>query len=293
MGMIFDVKEMAMHDGPGLRTTVFLKGCPLRCEWCHNPEGLSPEPQLYVRKNGCRQCGLCLRGCNHPDCQPFGRCLHVCPQGLISVSGREMSAEQLSRRILRGAAMFGEGGGVTFSGGEPLMQAEFVLETLDKLSELGREAEKLGRRADERERQRDVLDRTASELGCDGKSRIHCAIETSGYADPEVFRRVIAAMDFVYMDLKLADDKQHRRYTGVSNRRILQNLEILRQSGVDCVIRTPLIPGITDTQENLAAIRALAGELPQELLAYNSMAGAKYPLLNMTYAYDEIVKSEE
>ncbi len=260
MGMIFDIKEMAVHDGPGLRTTVFLKGCPLRCVWCHNPEGILKEPQLYVRENGCRRCGLCRRGCTHPDCQPFGRCLHVCPQGLISVSGREMSAEQLARRIMRCASMTD---GVTFSGGEPLLQGEFVLEVLDKLSALCRES---------------------------GRERIHCAIETSGYAATEEFRRVISAMDFVYMDLKLADEELHMRYTGVTNRLILQNLEILRGSGMPCVIRTPLIPGITDTKENLEAIRRLAGDLPQELLEYNPMAGAKYPLLGLEYKYDKIMK---
>ena len=268
MGMIFDIKEMAVHDGPGLRTTVFLKGCPLRCVWCHNPEGLSPRPQLYVRENGCRGCGLCRRGCEHLDCQPFGRCLHVCPQGLISVSGREMSAEQLAKRIMRCAAIFGDEadesrGGVTFSGGEPLLQGEFVLDVISELERLCREA---------------------------GRGRIHCAIETSGYADPAVFERVISAMDFVYMDLKLADDALHMQYTGVSNRLILQNLEILRRSRVPCVIRTPLIPGITDTKENLEAIRRLADDLPQELLDYNPMAGAKYPLLGMKFKYDEMAR---
>ena len=261
MGMIFDIKEMAVHDGPGLRTTVFLKGCPLRCVWCHNPEGLSRERQLYVRQNGCTGCGLCRRGCSHPDCQPFGRCLHVCPQGLVSVSGRELSPEQLARRILRSAAMFGNAkddnlGGVTFSGGEPLMQGSFVLEVVDELARLCEER---------------------------GSDRIHCAIETSGYADPEIFRRVIGAMDFVYMDLKLADEELHRKYTGVSNRLILNNLEILRSSGVACTIRTPLIPGITDGADNVEAIRRLAGELPLEFLDYNPMAGAKYPALGMEF----------
>ena len=253
MGMIFDIKEMAVHDGPGLRTTVFLKGCPLRCVWCHNPEGLSAERQLYVRQNGCKGCGLCRRGCSHPDCQPFGRCLHVCPQGLITVAGREMSAEQMAKRILRSAAV---ADGVTFSGGEPLMQAEFVLDVVDKLSRL------------------------RSEKSC---KHIHCAIETSGYADPNVFRKVIETMDFVYMDLKLADEELHRQYTGVSNRLILQNLEVLRESGVACTIRTPLIPGITDTKENVEAIRRLAGDLPLEFLEYNPMAGAKYSALGMKF----------
>ncbi len=269
MGMIFDIKEMAVHDGPGLRTTVFLKGCPLRCVWCHNPEGLSAERQLYVWQNGCKGCSLCRRGCSHPDCQPFGRCLHVCPQGLITVAGREMSAEQLAKRILRSAAV---ADGVTFSGGEPLMQAEFVLDVVDKLS-------KMGSRTGGGEA---ALKREAA-LEQEALRRIHCAIETSGYGDPEVFQRVIQAMDFVYMDLKLADETLHRKYTGVSNRLILQNLEILRCSAVPCTIRTPLIPGITDTKENIEAIRRLAGDLPLEFLEYNPMAGAKYSALGMKF----------
>ena len=177
----------------------------------------------------------------------------MCPQGLITVSGREMSAEQLAKRILRSAAV---ADGVTFSGGEPLMQAEFVLDVVTELSRL------------------------RSEKSC---KHIHCAIETSGYADPNVFRKVIETMDFVYMDLKLADEELHRQYTGVSNRLILQNLEVLRESGVACTIRTPLIPGITDTKENVEAIRLLAGDLPLELLDYNPLAGAKYSARGMEF----------
>ena len=250
IGTVFDIKELAVHDGPGLRTTVFLKGCPLRCVWCHNPEGLSQKPQLYVRKHACRNCGLCRKPCNHPDCQIFGRCLHICPQGLISISGKQMDADTLAKKLRRNADMYAGGGGVTFSGGEPLLQAEFMLAVMDRLE------------------------------------GISCAIETSGYAAEETFRKVIGRMDFVYMDLKLADDALHRKYTGVSNERILKNLEILRQSGVPCVIRTPLIPGITDTKENLETIREILKELPHELLPYNKMAGAKYPLLDMEYPYD-------
>lgn len=164
-----------------------------------------------------------------------------------------MSGEQLAQRILRGTAI---ADGVTFSGGEPLMQGSFVLEVATELERLGRESR---------------------------RGRIHMAVETSGYADPAVFRRVISAMDFVYMDLKLADDALHRRYTGVSNRLILQNLEILRGSKVPCTIRMPLIPGITDGEENVAAIRKLAGDLPLEFLDYNPMAGAKYAALGMTF----------
>ena len=246
-GTIFDIKEMAVHDGPGLRTTVFLKGCPLRCLWCHNPEGLSREPQLSFRAQQCQNCGLCRRGCSHPDCQPYGRCLHICPQGLLSISGKEMTPLQLAQRLKRSRFLTEPGGGVTFSGGEPLLQHEFLRAVLEELP------------------------------------GVHTAIETSGYAEEGVFQDIITHMDLVYMDIKLADDSLHRKYTGVSNEKILRNLKLLQQSGIPCIVRTPLIPGITDTEENLTAIRDLIGNLPHELLPYNTMAGAKYPLFGMKF----------
>jgi len=250
-GRIFDLKEMAVHDGPGLRMTVFFKGCPLRCVWCHNPEGLDPHPQLMVRENACAHCGLCRKPCSHPDCQPYGRCLHICPQGALSVSGETITASALAKRIKRNACLFDRDGGVTFSGGEPLLQADFLHAVMDEL---------------------------------DG---ISCAIETSGYASESTFSRIISRMQTVYMDIKLADDALHRQYTGVSNEPILKNLAILQRSGVPAMIRTPLIPGITDTEANLAAIRRLIGSLPHELLPYNALAGAKYSMLGMEYPYEK------
>ncbi len=250
-GVVFDIKELGVHDGPGLRTTVFLKGCPLRCVWCHNPEGLSKKPQLSVRENSCIHCGMCKKPCSHPECQGFGRCLHICPKGLLSVSGEEISAENLVKRLKRNENFWGQNGGVTFSGGEPLMQAEFLHEVLDHLGD------------------------------------VSVAIETSGYADPDTFLSIISRMDLVYMDIKLVNDTFHKKYTGVSNKCILQNLELLRTSGIPCVIRTPLIPGITDTEENLEAIKKLVDGLAHELLPYNQMAGAKYKFFNMKYRYDD------
>jgi pyruvate formate lyase activating enzyme len=248
-GVVFDIKEMAVHDGPGLRTTVFLKGCPLRCRWCHNPEGLSPRPQLMVKTATCTHCGLCRRGCSHPDCQEFGRCLHICPNGLITVSGKVMEAEELAKKLMRCAPLFGAEGGITFSGGEPLMQADFMLDVMDHMP------------------------------------GIRFACETSGYAPQETFRRVVDRMSLIYMDLKLADPERHKEYTGVDNAPILRNLEYLR--GKNAVIRTPLIPGITNTEENLAAIKKLVGDLPHELLPYNEMADAKYGMLGMEYPLKE------
>lgn len=159
--------------------------------------------------------------------------------------------QALAKRLLRNKRLYDTGGGVTFSGGEPLLQAEFLQQVIEEL---------------------------------DG---ISTAIETSGYGSPEVFESVISQMDLVYMDIKLADPEQHRKYTGVSNEKILNNLEILRGSGKKCIIRTPLIPGITDAAENLQAIKRVIGDLPWEQLAYNPLAGAKYAYFGMEFPYEK------
>ena len=250
-GVIFDIKEMAVHDGPGIRTTAFFKGCPLRCRWCHNPEGLLPELQLTVRENACTHCGRCLRGCSHPACQPYGRCLYACPDGLVALAGECLSAGELAARLRPSADVLGDAfGGVTFSGGEPLYQPAFLLETCRKLA------------------------------------GIHLCMETSGFAAPPVFREAVAAMDHVIMDIKIADAKRHREYTGADNEVILQNFRTLQGSGKPYLVRTPLIPGVTDTDENLTAIRQIIGNSPWEQLPYNTLAGAKYKMLGMPYAME-------
>lgn len=248
IGSIFDIKEMSVHDGPGIRTTVFFKGCTLRCRWCHNPEGLRFEPQLMYRDARCQNCGNCLRPCAHPDCRPFGRCLHICPENCLSIVGRQVSATELARELRKSAAVLGNCfGGFTFSGGEPLAQKDFLLELMEALQEY------------------------------------HLCIETSGYTDSETFRQVLKRLSFVIMDIKLADPVAHKTYTDVSNDKILENMRILQDSGKSYMIRTPLIPGITDTQKNLDAIRALIGNATWEQLPYNGLAEAKYKMLNMEY----------
>ena len=222
-GTIFSIEEFAINDGPGIRTTVFLKGCPLRCEWCHNPEGLSPRPQLMRKKDE------------------------------TVVSGTEISSEELAEKLLRDEKIFRlNKGGVTFTGGEPLLQADFLCEVLQML-----------------------------------RPRIHCAIETSGYASDAVFRKVLDSLDFVLFDCKHTDEEIHKRYTHVSNRPILRNLQILIESGKDFVLRIPLIPGANDTKENMLAVRNLltdASNLKRvELLRYNKVAGAKYGMVGMDY----------
>ena len=252
-GTVFDIKEFALHDGPGPRTTVFLKGCPLRCRWCHNPEGLSPVPQLLVKHALCTGCGRCRRACTHPECAPFGRCLHACVNGALSLCGRSVKAAELARTLRRDADFFAAaGGGITVSGGEPLLQWRFVQEL-------------------------------CAALGTD----IHKTLETSGYAAPEVFQSTVPLFDLVLFDLKLADPEDHKRQTGADNAPILRNLAWLRQSGVPFILRIPLIPGITDTAENLTALADIAGSDPVELLSYNPMAGAKYPMAGAEWTLGE------
>jgi pyruvate formate lyase activating enzyme len=227
-GIVFDIKEFAVHDGPGIRTTVFLKGCPLDCSWCHNPEGKSSEPQLMLNPAGQR------------------------------VAGTWYTAEALARRLNRQAEILKMNqGGITFSGGEPLAQADFLLEVIEQL---------------------------------DG---LHVLLDTSGFAEEADFRRVVERCDLVYFDLKLIDEQQHRRYTGRGNLPILHNLQVLAGMGKPYVVRVPLVPGVTDTRDNLAAIARLVSGLPGlvrvDLLPYNRAAGAKYPAAGMRFepGFDE------
>lgn len=257
-GIIFDIKEFAVHDGEGIRTTVFLKGCPLRCVWCHNPEGLSQSPELYVKKNNCLGCGLCRVTCGHEECKPFGRCLHICPKDLVSVAGQEWEAEALAKKLLAHKAFFESvGGGITLSGGEPLLQSDFCVELLEYL-----------------------------------KGQLHVAIETSGYARAEDFARVTALCNFVFMDIKIADPIEHKKYTGVDNRLILENAEYLKKSGIPHTFRTPLIPGITDTEKNLSLIEKIVGDSKWEKLQYNALAGAKYGNVGRKFALKIISDGE-
>lgn len=254
MGIIFSIEEFAVYDGDGIRTTVFFKGCPLRCNWCHNPEGLSVERQIVKNKNGCLNCGKCIEVCeyNGKSCKLCGKCIDVCPKNLIRFSGTEITAEELAEKLLKNADILNSnGGGITFSGGECLMQGDFLLEVISLI-----------------------------------KGKTHIAIETCGYAPGDLFKTVTDSVDLVMFDLKIMDDFNAIKYTGKDTVQILRNFKILNEGKTPFIVRVPLIPGVTDTIENMQKISDIvkgSRALRVELLPYNKMAGSKYKLIGKEY----------
>ena len=251
MGRIFNIEEFSVFDGPGIRMTVFLKGCPLRCVWCHSPEGQGTEQEMLRAPSGCLGCGRCMI-----EGKLTKESAARCPKGLVRCCGEDISPEALCKRIEDLRNMLD---GVTFSGGEPLLQAEFLVECLKNL-----------------------------------EGKLHRGVQTCGYAPSPKFAQMLKHTDLVLMDLKLMDPALHRRYTGVGNEGILCNYRLLAASGVPFITRVPLIPGVTDTEENLSAIAAFLkenGVHRAELMPYNTMAGAKYTAAGRVWRppYDERV----
>jgi pyruvate formate lyase activating enzyme len=237
--LIFSIEEFSVFDGPGIRTTVFLKGCPLRCEWCHNPEGQSFSNSILRATNGCIGCGECMRRGETAN----GKVIYTessianCPQNLLRYAAKQYTSEELCDHLSKNFAILNAaGGGLTFSGGEPLANHTFLLECLELT-----------------------------------RGRVNRAVQTCGFSTPEIFNKVLDACDYMLFDVKLVSDEQHLKYTGVSNATILQNFATLAESGKDFVVRTPMVPGVTDTEEN---IRGIA-----DLLARN---GARYIELCLT-----------
>ncbi len=259
-GLVFNTQRYSIHDGPGIRTTVFLKGCPLRCAWCHNPEGLLPEPELILIENRCLACGECGRVCpqlktladgsmpgREARCLRCGQCAKVCPTEARQLVGRQMKVEEVMVKVLADRAFYEESaGGVTFSGGEPFMQPRFL---------------------------RALLEACRSEA-------IDTAVDTSGYVSSDELLSAAPLVDLFLYDLKVMDDHRHRQWTGVSNAGILENLRALGNIHHNIWIRVPLVPGFNDDPEQVAAAADFAASVPGvrqvNLLPYHAAAAHKW-----------------
>jgi pyruvate formate lyase activating enzyme len=260
LGQIFSLQRFSLHDGPGIRTTVFLKGCPLTCGWCHNPEGRRYETEIWLLEDRCMVCGACLEECPHPlqpspdkppvidqqQCIHCGACVQVCPTGARQQLGREMSVAGLMAQILRDSPFFEQsGGGVTFSGGEPLLQRRFL--------------------------------RSCRQEG------IHTAVDTSGFAPRDQMLELAFWSDLILFDLKLIDNTRHIALTGVPVFPILENLDALDATGAPIWIRLPLIPGLNDDGDNLEALAGFVAGLEHtrrvHVLPYHAHGSDKHARL--------------
>ncbi len=254
-GMLFDIEHGSFVDGPGIRTTVFFKGCNLRCAWCHNPESQSFSREKMFFADQCIGCGACKTVCPSPDvCTLCGSCAKICPKKAISICGREYTVEEVMEEILSDLAFYQNGGGATFSGGECMLQQDFLLSLLKACKAAG----------------------------------IHTAVDTAGHVPWENFERILPYADLFLYDVKAMDPDLHRRYVGVDNTLILSNLRRLASQGAAILLRVPRIPGINDTEEEQSALAKLQKELgdpPMEILPYHAMGEHKYKALGRPVCY--------
>ncbi len=255
-GLVFDIQRFALHDGPGIRTTVFLKGCPLRCAWCHNPESQSFKPELSFWADKCQSSFSCVVACptgamriengqrvfERNLCDACGLCAPECSHGALKIIGAEMTVERVMQEVIKDIAYYKRsGGGLTISGGEPMAQFEFTRALL----------------------------RAAKSAG------IHTCVDTCGFAPVEKYRAIIKHVDLFLFDYKATDAATHRRWTGVSNDLILSNFDFLYHAGARIIVRCPLVPGVNDTAEHLMGIAELSQRYPNllriDIMAYHNM----------------------
>lgn len=276
-GIVFDAKKFAVDDGPGIRTTIFLKGCPLRCWWCHNPEGQVSAPELMFRSMKCTGCAECVSICpkdaiardgkiisiDRKKCTICGRCCEKCPTEALTIVGKETSLDDVLREIDKDLIFYQDSeGGVTASGGEPLFQPRFLNAILDRCRD----------------------------------RNVHTAVDTCGYASHSSVSMVSGKADLFLYDLKMMDDKKHRKYTGVSNKPILSNFRKLARNGNNILVRFPIIPGINDSEENVtqtAEFLVSCGTKNMNLLPYHRAGIEKYTGLGKTYKLQKTLSPSE
>ncbi len=277
-GILFDIRKYSVHDGPGIRTTVFFKGCPLNCWWCHNPEGKAPQIEIFLRENRCIRCGACLQVCDQGAiyqkndsfetdrtlCTLCGACVEECYAEARELVGKRMTVAEVMEEIERDAPFYEQSdGGVTFSGGEPLFQPVFL----------------------------GALLRACQNRG------IHTALDTCGYASWDTFERLRRDVNLFLYDLKLIDEARHRQFTGVSNQVILENLRRLSALGHTIFVRFPVIPAINEDERNVQQMVELLLSLPQkhpvDILPYHASAIHKYEGLGVEYRLKETPTPEQ
>ena len=270
-GTVLNTKQFEIHDGPGMRTTLFLKGCPLRCKWCHNPESFTKTPELAFYMHKCTLCGKCVDVCpngahtvdenyshkfNRDACSLCGKCVEACPTSAFTLFGKRITPDEILPELLEDKVFFdGSGGGVTISGGEPLMQADFTAELLKLLKENG----------------------------------VHTAIDTCLYASREALDKVMPYTDMFLIDVKAIDEDVHKECTGVSNKQILENLRYIDSLGKPYEVRIPYIPNqnsgeILRIAEFLSKLSSIVG---CRVLPYHNLSGAKYNALGKPYPLSE------